>query len=43
MARNHQDRQTLAATMLDAPAPAELLKKARNSPAVQSLATKACF
>ena len=27
--------------MLDAPAPAELLKKARNSPAVQSLASRA--
>jgi hypothetical protein len=45
-ARSHSSRQLLlaielAATMLDAPAPAELLEKARNSPAVQSLARRA--
>ena len=45
-ARSHSSRQLLlaielAATMLDAPAPAELLEKARNSSAVQSLARRA--
>jgi Uncharacterised nucleotidyltransferase len=45
-ARSHSSRQLLlaielAATMLDAPAPAELLYKARNSSAVQSLAKRA--
>jgi Uncharacterised nucleotidyltransferase len=45
-ARYHSSRQLLlavelAATMLDAPAPAELLNQARNSPAVQSLARRA--
>jgi Uncharacterised nucleotidyltransferase len=44
--RSHSSRQLLlaielAATMLDAPAPAELLDRARNSPAVQSLARRA--
>jgi putative nucleotidyltransferase-like protein len=44
--RSHSSRQLLlaielAATMLDAPAPAELLNQARNSPAVQSLARRA--
>jgi hypothetical protein len=44
--RSHSTRQLLlaielAATMLDAPAPAGLLKKARNSSAVQSLARRA--
>jgi hypothetical protein len=42
----HSSRQLLlavelAATMLDAPAPAELLDKARNSSALQSLASRA--
>ena len=45
-ARSHSSRQLLlaielAATMLDAPAPAELLNQARNSSAVQSLARRA--
>jgi hypothetical protein len=45
-ARSHSSRQLLlavdlAATMLDAPAPAELFQKARNSSAVQSLARRA--
>jgi hypothetical protein len=45
-AKSHSSRQLLlaielAATMLDAPAPAELLEKARNSSAVQSLARRA--
>jgi hypothetical protein len=45
-ARSHSSRQLLlaielAATMLDAPAPAELLDRARHSPAVQSLARRA--
>jgi hypothetical protein len=45
-ARSHSSRQLLlavelAATMLDAPAPAELLDQARNSSAVQSLARRA--
>jgi hypothetical protein len=45
-ARSHSSRQLLlavelAATMLDAPAPAELLDRARNSPPVQSLARRA--
>jgi hypothetical protein len=45
-ARSHSSRQLLlavdlAATMLDAPAPAELLDRARYSPAVQSLARRA--
>ena len=44
-ARSHSSRQLLlaielAATMLDAPAPAELLDRARYSPAVQSLARR---
>lgn len=44
--RSHSSRQLLlaielAATMLDAPAPAELLERARNSPPVQSLARQA--
>src|SRR6516165_7608363 len=44
--RGHSSRQLLlaielAATMLDAPAPAELLNQARNSSAVQSLARRA--
>jgi hypothetical protein len=44
--RSHSSRQLLlavelAATMLDAPAPAELLNQARNSSAVQSLARRA--
>ncbi len=45
-ARSHSSRQLLlaielAATMLDAPAPAELLNQARSSSAVQSLARRA--
>jgi hypothetical protein len=45
-ARSHSSRQLLlaielAATMLDAPAPAQLLEKARNNSAVQSLARRA--
>jgi len=45
-ARSHSSRQLLlaielAATLLDAPAPAELLDQARNSSAVQSLARRA--
>src|SRR6516164_2632125 len=45
-ARSHSSRQLLlaielAATMLDGPAPAELLDRARHSPAVQSLARRA--
>jgi Uncharacterised nucleotidyltransferase len=45
-ARSHSSRQLLlaielAATMLDAPVPAELLNQARNSSAVQSLAWRA--
>jgi hypothetical protein len=45
-ARSHSSRQLLlaielAATMLDAPAPAELIDQARNSSAVQSLARRA--
>jgi hypothetical protein len=45
-ARSHSSRQLLlaielAATMLDAPAPAELLNQARNSSAVQLLARRA--
>jgi hypothetical protein len=45
-ARSHSSRQLLlaielAATLLDAPAPAELLETARNSSAVQSLAWRA--
>ena len=45
-ARSHSSRQLLlaielATTMLDAPAPAELIEKARNSSAVQSLARRA--
>jgi hypothetical protein len=45
-ARSHSSRQLLlaielAGTMLDAPAPAELLNQARNSSAVQSLARRA--
>jgi Uncharacterised nucleotidyltransferase len=45
-ARSHSSRQLLlaielAATLLDAPAPAELLEKARSSSAVQSLARRA--
>jgi hypothetical protein len=44
--RSHSSRQLLlaidlAVTMLDAPAPAELLDQARNSSAVQSLARRA--
>jgi hypothetical protein len=44
--RSYSSRQLLlaielAATMLDAPVPAELLNQARNSPAVQSLARRA--
>ena len=44
--RSHSSRQLLlaielAATLLDAPALPDLLKKARNSPAVQSLARRA--
>jgi hypothetical protein len=45
-ARSHSSRQLLlalelAATMLDAPAPAELIDQARNNSAVQSLARRA--
>jgi len=45
-ARSHSSRHCywlsrLAATMLDAPAPAELIDQARNSSAVQSLARRA--
>jgi hypothetical protein len=45
-AKSHSSRQLLlaielAATMLDAPAPAELLEKARDNSAVQSLARRA--